>query len=101
MSDAWIRKQYLAMKKRLSQRPLRVLRSQIHKWGLFSSQYFAAHSLVIEYMGEVIRKKVADLREKEYEDTGIGSCYMFKIDEEIGRAVQQECRDRSRMPSSA
>eukprot|EP00456_Euglypha_rotunda_P025944 TRINITY_DN20917_c0_g1_i1.p2 TRINITY_DN20917_c0_g1~~TRINITY_DN20917_c0_g1_i1.p2 ORF type:complete len:130 (+),score=32.85 TRINITY_DN20917_c0_g1_i1:96-485(+) len=30
-----------------------------------------------------------------------GERWLDKVDSEIGRAVQQECRDRSRMPSSA
>ena len=33
---------------------------------------------VIEYVGEVIRGKVADVREKQYERNGIGSCYMVR-----------------------
>lgn len=31
---------------------------------------------VIEYVGEIIRQKVADVREKRYERMGIGGCYM-------------------------
>merc|ERR1712224_653628 len=32
--------------------------------------------------GEVIRQKVADAREKRYEDTGIGSCYLFRLSDD-------------------
>jgi len=35
---------------------------------------------VIEYVGEKIREKVADIREKQYEKEGFGDCYMFKLD---------------------
>ena len=36
--------------------------------------------MVIEYVGQVVRQSVADLREKYYENMGIGSSYMFRID---------------------
>ena len=39
--------------------------------------------MVVEYVGEVIRQSVADMREKRYEDEGMGSCYMFKINDEM------------------
>jgi len=36
--------------------------------------------MVIEYVGQVVRQTVADLREKKYEAMGIGSSYLFRID---------------------
>ena len=36
--------------------------------------------MVIEYVGQVIRQSMADIREKRYESTGIGSSYLFRID---------------------
>ena len=33
--------------------------------------------LVIEYTGEVIRRALADIREKQYIEKGFGDCYMF------------------------
>lgn len=36
--------------------------------------------MLVEYMGEVIRQCVADLREKKYEEMGVGSCYLFRSD---------------------
>jgi len=36
--------------------------------------------MVIEYVGQVVRQTVADLREKRYEAVGIGSSYMFRVD---------------------
>jgi SET domain-containing protein len=38
--------------------------------------------VVIEYVGELIRQSVADVREKRYERSGIGSCYMFRLSRE-------------------
>ena len=33
-------------------------------------------------MGEIIRHKVADIREKMYKEKGIGDCYMFRVDDQ-------------------
>lgn len=38
--------------------------------------------MVIEYVGTNLRQSVADLREKQYEASGIGSSYMFRVDGE-------------------
>ena len=57
-----------------------VKRSHIHGWGLFTKVDISKNSMVVEYMGETIRQCVADKREREYERTGIGSCYMFRLD---------------------
>jgi SET domain-containing protein len=40
----------------------------------------ATSSQVIEYIGEVIRSATADHREQVYEATGIGSSYLFRVD---------------------
>lgn len=55
-------------------------RSHIHGWGLFTNIDIAKNSMVVEYMGETIRQCIADKREREYEKSGIGSCYMFRLD---------------------
>lgn len=39
--------------------------------------------MVIEYVGELIRQQVADRREKAYERQGIGSSYLFRLDEDL------------------
>ena len=39
--------------------------------------------MVIEYVGEIIRAQVADKREKAYERQGIGSSYLFRIDDNL------------------
>jgi SET domain-containing protein len=48
-------------------------RSRIHGWGLFARESFAPHDMVAEYIGEVIRTAVADLREKQYE---VRACFL-------------------------
>ena len=55
-------------------------RSHIHGWGLFTKIDIAKHDPVAEYMGEIIRQRVADRREKAYELSGEGSCFMFRLD---------------------
>jgi len=55
-------------------------RSHIHGWGLFTKRDIPKHFPVVEYMGEVIKQPVADVREKAYELSGEGSCYMFRLD---------------------
>jgi len=55
-------------------------RSHIHGWGLFTKQEMSKDSMIVEYMGENIRQVVADRREKKYEVSGEGSCYMFRLD---------------------
>ncbi|XP_060926661.1 histone-lysine N-methyltransferase SETD1B-A isoform X1 [Limanda limanda] len=55
-------------------------RSHIHDWGLFAMEPIAADEMVIEYVGQNIRQVIADMREKRYEEEGIGSSYMFRVD---------------------
>lgn len=59
---------------------LKFAKSAIHDWGLFAMEPIAADEMVIEYVGQMIRPVVADLREAQYEATGIGSSYLFRID---------------------
>jgi COMPASS (Complex proteins associated with Set1p) component N len=61
---------------------LRFAKSPIHDWGLFAQERVDANDMVIEYVGEVIRQKVADHREKAYERCGIGSSYLFRVDDD-------------------
>jgi histone-lysine N-methyltransferase SETD1 len=61
---------------------LRFFKSAIHDWGLFAKERIDANDMVIEYIGEIIRQKVADHREKAYERMGIGSSYLFRVDED-------------------
>lgn len=61
---------------------LRFSKSGIHDWGLFALEPIAADEMVIEYVGTVVRQSVAELREKQYERSGIGSSYLFRVDHE-------------------
>uniref|UniRef100_A0AAY4DCQ1 [histone H3]-lysine(4) N-trimethyltransferase n=2 Tax=Denticeps clupeoides TaxID=299321 RepID=A0AAY4DCQ1_9TELE len=61
---------------------LRFGRSRIHDWGLFAEEPIAADEMVIEYVGQVIRQEIADMRERRYEDEGIGSSYLFRVDQD-------------------
>ena len=54
----------------------------IHDWGLFALEPIAADEMVIEYVGDVVRQAVADERERRYEESGIGSSYMFRVDQD-------------------
>ena len=55
-------------------------KSSIHDWGLFAREYIGADEMVIEYVGQVVRPVISDVREKRYEKQGIGSSYLFRID---------------------
>lgn len=59
---------------------LKFAKSSIHDWGLFAMEPIAADEMVIEYVGQMVRPIVADVREMNYEATGIGSSYLFRID---------------------
>ncbi|XP_035041004.2 histone-lysine N-methyltransferase SETD1B-A isoform X3 [Hippoglossus stenolepis] len=59
---------------------IKFCRSHIHDWGLFAMEPIAADEMVIEYVGQNIRQVIADMREKRYEEEGIGSSYMFRVD---------------------
>lgn len=69
-----------ALKSRKKQ--LKFSRSAIHDWGLYALEHIERGDMVIEYVGEIIRQQVADHREKRYERQGIGSSYLFRIDED-------------------
>ena len=68
---------YKQMKNR--KRRLKFAKSDIHDWGLFAMEKIEANDMIIEYIGEKIRLKIADLRELEYEKQGIGSSYLFRV----------------------
>jgi hypothetical protein len=67
---------------KLRKKPLKFSKSGIHDWGLFALDNIAAEEFVIEYVGETVRQSVADHREKVYVTQGIGSNYMFRIDQD-------------------
>lgn len=76
--QAGIEKQYEKLKSVPLIERLQPLRSHIHGWGLFSKIAIRAGEMIIEYCGELIRTTVSDRREQNYENSGIGSCYMFR-----------------------
>ncbi|XP_037831782.1 histone-lysine N-methyltransferase SETD1B-A [Kryptolebias marmoratus] len=61
---------------------IRFTRSFIHEWGLFAMEPIAADEMVIEYVGQLIRQVIADMREQRYEEEGIGSSYLFRVDQD-------------------
>jgi histone-lysine N-methyltransferase SETD1 len=69
-----------ALKKR--KKHVKFDRSAIHGWGLYAMENIASTDLIIEYVGEKVRQKVADLREIKYDKQGIGSSYLFRMAED-------------------
>jgi hypothetical protein len=78
-SEASIKSLYRKMKDSL--KPI-IRRSNIHGFGLFATQKYERGDIVIEFIGEIIRSSIADIREKTYEKRGMGSCYMFRVDDD-------------------
>nr|XP_025885096.1 histone-lysine N-methyltransferase ATXR7 isoform X3 [Solanum lycopersicum] len=88
--------QLKARKKRL-----RFQQSKIHDWGLVALEPIDAEDFVIEYVGQLIRRRVSDIREHYYEKIGIGSSYLFRLDDDyvvdatkrggIARFVNHSC----------
>ncbi|VVB07634.1 unnamed protein product [Arabis nemorensis] len=68
--------QLKARKKRL-----RFQQSSIHDWGLVALEPIEAEDFVIEYVGELIRSSISEIRERQYEKMGIGSSYLFRLDD--------------------
>lgn len=68
------------LKKR--KKPVKFARSAIHNWGLYAMENIAKDDMIIEYVGEQVRQKIADLREQQYTKSGIGSSYLFRIDDD-------------------
>mmetsp|Transcript_23617 Transcript_23617/g.55570 ORF Transcript_23617/g.55570 Transcript_23617/m.55570 type:complete len:1975 (-) Transcript_23617:135-6059(-) len=90
-----IQRMYRGMKAIPIEQRLCPKRSHIHGWGLFTKVDLPKDTMIVEYMGEIIRKSVADAREKAYEISGEGSCYMFRLDlNRIVDATQIGCMAR-------
>ncbi|KAF4983641.1 hypothetical protein FZEAL_993 [Fusarium zealandicum] len=67
------------LKKR--KKPVKFARSAIHNWGLYAMENIAKDDMIIEYVGEEVRQQIAEIRENRYLKSGIGSSYLFRIDE--------------------
>ncbi|RHY13328.1 hypothetical protein DYB36_000729 [Aphanomyces astaci] len=83
MENLPIPMQYRDLRRRPFSERLEVRKSKIHGYGLFVKEAIAEGKMIVEYQGQAIRQKVADMREKRYEEMGIGSCYMFRLDKDI------------------
>ncbi|EME27810.1 histone-lysine N-methyltransferase isoform 2 [Galdieria sulphuraria] len=99
-SDSLIISQLKSRKKRV-----RFGRSIIHGWGLYAMQDIEPNEFIIEYVGEIIRQKISDEREKRYFRQGIGDSYMFRLDEDqiidatrkgsVARFVNHSCESNA------
>lgn len=68
------------LKKR--KKPVKYARSSIHNWGLYAVSPIAAGEMIIEYVGQIIRSELSDIRERQYLRSGIGSSYLFRVDDD-------------------
>ncbi|KAG6179836.1 hypothetical protein E4U36_005319 [Claviceps purpurea] len=68
------------LKKR--KKPVKFARSAIHNWGLYAMENINKDDMIIEYVGEEVRQQIAETREKRYLKSGIGSSYLFRIDDD-------------------
>jgi len=57
-------------------------KSSIHSWGVFALEDINAEEMVVEYIGEYIPEKYANLREKLYEKQGYDD-YMFRVEDDL------------------
>ncbi len=72
--------QYRKMKTEWRQNVV-LARSKIQGLGLYAARDLEKHQMIIEYIGEVIRSELTDIREKRYEAQNRG-IYMFRLDED-------------------
>lgn len=49
---------------------------------LVLNQFSRQDAMIVEYIGEKVRQTIADIREEQYEQEGVGSCYLFRLDKE-------------------
>jgi len=70
---------YKDMKDTVKER-VKLDRSLIAGWGLFAAKDIPAGTMVIEYVGEIIRHSLSNIRENVYNRTKAGN-YLFAIDD--------------------
>lgn len=65
----------------LAQRQKRLTfgKSTIHGMGLFTLEDVPEGDFLIEYVGEIIRRPLSDVREARYEQKGMGDSYLFRL----------------------
>jgi histone-lysine N-methyltransferase SETD1 len=68
---------------RTRKKQLKFSRSPIEGYGLYAMETIAPGEMVCEYVGEIVRSAVAEVREQRYLKQGIGSSYLFRIDAEV------------------
>ncbi|WWC70852.1 uncharacterized protein I206_104804 [Kwoniella pini CBS 10737] len=68
---------------RIRKKQLRFARSAIEGYGLYAMETIVKGEMVCEYVGELCRAAIADVREQKYLKQGIGSSYLFRIDNDI------------------
>ncbi|KAH7487836.1 Histone-lysine N-methyltransferase SETD1B-A [Phytophthora ramorum] len=73
--------QYRELRRRPFDERMLVRKSSIHGYGLFLKEAVSEGQMIVEYQGQMIGQVVADERERRYEEQGVGSCYMFRLDE--------------------
>jgi len=58
-------------------------KSAIHGWGAFANRNFKKHEMVIEYVGELVRPTLAEVRETKMYDALVGAgTYVFRLNED-------------------
>ena len=52
-------------------------------WGVFTAAPIQAGEPIVEYVGELVRMRVVDERQKKYEKQGNNGSYIFRLDDEM------------------
>lgn len=60
-------------------KPLQYRKSVIHGMGLFSIECIEEGEFITEYIGEVVRNSVANMRQEKYTRRGMGDSYLFRL----------------------
>lgn len=68
---------------RTRKKQLKFSRSPIEGYGLYAMETILPGEMVCEYVGEIVRSAVAEVREQRYLKQGIGSSYLFRIDGDV------------------
>lgn len=63
-------------------RRVRFARSAVHQYGAIADEFIPEGEAIIQYVGQLIRKPLADLREQAYVAAGLDSSYLFMINQQ-------------------